>query len=70
MVVKVTESPKPVKRSGIKRVVGSIAIALIVVLTILAILRFLSAVEWIVAEIIVALIANIIFRTVDKRGKQ
>jgi hypothetical protein len=69
MLVKVTESPKPVKRSGIKRVVGSIAIALIVVFTILAILRFLSAVEWIVAEIIVALIANIIFRTVDKRGK-
>jgi quinol-cytochrome oxidoreductase complex cytochrome b subunit len=68
--VKATENPKPVKRSGIKRVVGSIAIALIVVLTILAILRFLSAVEWIVAEIIVALIANIIFRTVDKRGKQ
>ena len=70
MPVNATESPKPVKRSGIKRVVGLIAIALIVVFTILTILRFLSPVEWIIAEIIVALIANIIFRTVDKRGKQ
>jgi quinol-cytochrome oxidoreductase complex cytochrome b subunit len=70
MLVNATESSKPVKRSGIKRVVGLIAIALILVFTILAILRFLSPVEWIVAEIIVALIANIIFRTVDKRGKQ
>jgi len=70
MLVNATENPKPVKRSGIKRVVGLIAIALIVVFTILTILRFLSPVEWIIAEIIVALIANIIFRTVDKRGKQ
>jgi len=70
MFVSATEPSKAVKRSGIKRVVGLIAIALIVVFTILTILRFLSPVEWIIAEIIVALIANIIFRTVDKRGKQ
>lgn len=70
MLVNATESPKPVKRGGIKRVVGLIAIALILVFTILAILHFLSPVEWFVAEIIIALIANMIFRTVDKRSKQ
>jgi hypothetical protein len=70
MPVSATESPKPVKSSEIKRLVGLIAIALIVVLTILAILGILSSIEWILAEIIIALIANMIFRTVDKRGKQ
>jgi quinol-cytochrome oxidoreductase complex cytochrome b subunit len=70
MLVNQTESSKPVTRSGMKRIVGLIAVALILVFTILAILRFLSPVEWIVAEIIVALIANIIFRMIDKRGNK
>lgn len=64
------ESPKPVKRGRTKRVVGLIAIALIVVFTALAVLGILSLFEWIVGEIVVALIANMIFRTTDKRGKQ
>lgn len=70
MLVSATRSPKPVKRGRIKRVVGLIAIALIVVFTILAILGILSFIEWILSEIMVALIANMIFRTVDKRSKQ
>jgi hypothetical protein len=70
MNVSTTESPKPVKRGRVKRVVGLIAIALIAVFTILAILGILSSIEWILAEITVALIANVIFRTTDKRGEQ
>ena len=70
MLVSATRSPKPVKRGRIKRVVGLIAIALIVVFTILAMLGILSFIEWILSEIMVALIANMIFRTVDKRSKQ
>jgi hypothetical protein len=70
MLVTATESPKPVKRGRIKRVVGLIAIALVVVFTILSIRGILSFAEWIILEIIVALIANIIFRTVDERSKQ
>ncbi|HVP27229.1 MAG TPA: hypothetical protein VMT26_06150 [Candidatus Bathyarchaeia archaeon] len=65
-----TESPKLVKKSRIKKVVGLIAIALVVVFTILAILDVLSFLEWILAEIIVAVIANVIFRMVDKKSRQ
>jgi len=69
-VMSATESPKLVKKSRIKKVVGLIAIALVVVFTILAILDVLSFLEWILAEIIVAVIANVIFRTVDKKSRQ
>jgi len=70
MLLTATQSPKPVKRGKIKRVVGLIAIALVVVFTILSIRGIISFVEWILLEIMVALIANIIFRTVDERSKQ
>jgi quinol-cytochrome oxidoreductase complex cytochrome b subunit len=70
MLVSTSGSSNHAKSRRVKRVVGLIAIALIVVFTVLAILRILSSVEWILAEIIVALIANMIFRTVDKRSKQ
>jgi len=69
-VMSATENSKPIERRRTKRVVGLVAIALIVVFTILAILGILSFFEWILAEIVVALIANIIFRTVDKQGRQ
>lgn len=65
-----TKSPKPVKRSRIKRVVGLIAVALIVMFTILFMLGSLSFIGWILSEITVTLIANILFRMVDKRSKQ
>ena len=67
MVMSMTERPKPIKRIMIKKVVGLIAIALIVIFTILAVLGIFSFLEWILAEITVAIIANIIFRTVGKR---
>lgn len=70
MLVNPIESPKPAERRRNKRIVGLIAIALIVLSTILTILGILSFLEWILAEIMIALIANVIFRTVDKRGKQ
>jgi len=61
---------KPIKGGRPKRVVGLIAIALIVVFTILGIAGVLSFVVWILAELAVALIANMIFRRLDKRAKQ
>ena len=70
MLLTATQNSKPVKRGRIKRVVGLIAIALVVVFTILSIRGIISFVEWILLEVMVALIANIIFRTVDERGKQ
>jgi len=68
--VSATKSPKPVKRSRIKRVIGLIAVALIVMFTILFMLGTLSFIGWILSEITVTLIANILFRMVDKRSKQ
>jgi len=65
-----TVSTKPVKRGGSKKIVGLIAIALVIVFTILFTIGILSFVEWIVAEILVALIANIIFRVANRHGMQ
>ena len=70
MLLKVTKAPKPVKNSRIKRVVGALAVILIVTFTILAILGIIIFVEWILAEIMVALIANIIFRTINRRSSK
>jgi len=70
MLMTWTGSAKPIKRGRSKRVVGLIAIALVVVFMILAVMGVLSFIEWILAEILVALIANVIFRTIDRRSKQ
>ena len=66
----VTKRSQPVKKSMIKRVVGAVAVALIVMFTILFMLDTIFFAEWIVAEVIVALIANIIFRIVNKRSNK
>jgi hypothetical protein len=70
MLVSATRSAKPGKRGGSKKVVGLIAIALVIVFTILFTVGILSFIEWIVAEILVALIANIVFRTANKHSRQ
>jgi hypothetical protein len=70
MLLSVTQNPKPVKKSWIKRVVGGVAVILIVTFTILAILGIIVFVEWILAEIMVALIANIIFGAINRRSKK
>ena len=70
MLMSVTRSANPVKRGGSKRIVGLIAIALVIVFTVLFTIGILSFIEWIVTEILVALIANIIFRTTNKHSRQ
>jgi hypothetical protein len=70
MLTSATRSAKPGKRGGSKRVVGLIAIVLVIVFTMLFTIGILSFIEWIVAEILVALIANIIFRVANKRSMQ
>jgi hypothetical protein len=70
MFMSATESAKPLKRGESKKVVGLIAIALVIVFTILFTIGILSFIEWIVAEILVALIANIVFRTANKHSGQ
>jgi len=70
MLMIVARSANPVKRGGSKRIVGLIAIALVIVFTVLFTIGILSFIEWIVAEILVTSIANLIFRTLNKQRMQ
>jgi hypothetical protein len=45
-----------------KNRIGMVAILLLVLFTILALVRVLSALEWIILDLIVALVANILLR--------
>lgn len=59
--------------SGVRKtkvIVGAIAIAFLLLFTILGITGFFSAGEWLIADIIVALVANLILRTVGRQRKQ
>jgi len=49
-----------------KNVVGIIAIALLIVFTILALFGILSVWGWIIADLIVAFIANVILRRIGR----
>jgi len=49
-----------------KNIVGVVAIALLLLFTALAIARVLSLVEWIIADLVVAVIANLILKTMGK----
>jgi ABC-type transporter Mla maintaining outer membrane lipid asymmetry permease subunit MlaE len=49
-----------------KNAVGIVAIALLLFFTVLAFAGYLSFIEWVVADVIVALIANLILRKIGK----
>lgn len=50
-----------------KNMVGAIAIVLLMLFTVLAFLGVISSFEWIIADVIVALVANLLFRRVGKQ---
>ena len=50
-----------------KATVGTVAIALLLLLTFLDLVGVISTGEWITAEVIVAVVANVIFHTVGKQ---
>ena len=52
-----------------KNKVGIIAIVLLMLFTVLALLGFISSTAWIIADVIVALVANVIFRIVGRQRK-
>jgi hypothetical protein len=56
--------------SKTKRVVGAVAVALLLLFTVLAFIRIFSLLEWLVADVLVALVANLIFRRVGRQTKQ
>ena len=47
-----------------KRIVGIVAIALLILFTILSLVGIISGTLWIIADLIVAVIANLIFRKI------
>ena len=53
-----------------KRVVGAVAVALLLMFTVLAFIRIFSLIEWLLADLVVALVANLILRGVGRQTKQ
>jgi hypothetical protein len=47
-----------------KRIVGAVAIALLLLFTVLAVLGYISFIVWVLADLVVAGIANLLFRKI------
>ena len=59
--------------SGVRKTkvtVGAIAIAFLLLFTSLGVIGVFSLDEWLIADVLVALVANIILRTVGRQRKQ
>lgn len=52
-----------------KNIVGVVAIVLLLFFTALAIARVLTFVEWIIADLVVAVVANLILKTIGKQRR-
>jgi len=50
-----------------KRAIGIVAITLLLVLTVLAILQFINYIAWILGDLVVAGIANLLLRRIGRR---
>ena len=68
--VNAVSNPVPPSVQKTKRLVGAIAVALLLFFTVLAILGYLQFLDWIIADLIVALVANWIFRRVNRQAQQ
>ncbi len=64
MPAKTTFNPAEVRRK--KRVVGAVAIALLLLFTVLAFLQLISFIEWIILDLVVGLIANLMLRRIGR----
>jgi hypothetical protein len=49
-----------------KKVVGAVAIALLILFIILGILRLLDTLTWVIAALVVAGVANLLFRRIGR----
>jgi len=63
---KSSQSYSPDKVLQKKRIVGAIAIALLLLFTVLAILGYLSFIVWVLLDLVVAGIANLLFRRIGR----
>ena len=53
-----------------KRIVGAVAVALLLLFTVLAFIKVFSLIEWLIGDAAVALVANLILRRVGRQIKQ
>ena len=65
MPAKTNFNPEKVRNR--KRAIGAIAIALLLLFTILAILGLISFIIWVLADLVVAAVANLLLRRVGSR---
>ncbi len=50
-----------------KRIVGFVAIALLLLFTVLALFNIISWVVWVLADLVVAGVANLLFRRISRK---
>jgi len=51
-----------------RKIVGAIAVVLLLLFTALALIGVFSFIEWIIADLVVVLFANLIFRILKRNG--
>lgn len=61
-----TQAYNPEKARRRKRLIGAVAIALLLVFTVLAIFQVIDFIVWVILDLAVAAVANLLFRRVDK----
>ena len=52
-----------------RRIVGAVAIVLLLLFTVLAFIRVFSLIEWLIGDLVVALAANFVLRRVGRQTK-
>lgn len=61
--------PAPMDKRQIRRLVGGIAVGLLIVFTILSFLLIINLLEWIIGDVLVVVVANLIFRRLRRQAK-
>jgi len=64
MPAKVPFNPEKIRNQ--KRAIGVIAIALLLLFTVMALLGWISYIVWVLADLVVAGVANLLFRRVGR----
>jgi hypothetical protein len=64
MPVKVSFNPEKIRNQ--KRAIGAIAIALLLLFTVMALLGWISYIVWVLADLVVAAVANLLLRRVGR----
>jgi len=64
MPAKVSFNPEKIRNK--KRAIGVIAIALLLLFTVMALLGWISYIVWVLADLVVAAVANLLLRRVGR----